>query len=185
MRFRVASRGALWFPDPHAAYEIAFWDRIPAHRDQARRDQMGACGTEHDQGHGRASWLLNHAYLPADRGRGTAGRGHRNTGGGPVQDPHPRRRPGRLHRPQDPRQDRMRRDGRPEITTPAPADRKSELTTLTTARVARPADAAAELRSWGSAVIHLHSLGLPAAAPEFPAAWLRRRGIRADWVTAA
>jgi hypothetical protein len=79
----------------------------------------------------------------------------------------------------------MRRDGRPEVITLAPAGRKAELPTLTTARVARTTGAAAELRSWGSAVIHLHSLGLPAAVPEFPAAWLRRRGIRADWVTAA
>jgi len=79
----------------------------------------------------------------------------------------------------------MRRDGRPEITTPAPAGRKSELTTLTTGRIARPADVSAELRSWGSVVTHLHSFGLPAAVPEFPAAWLRRRGIRADWVSAA
>ena len=79
----------------------------------------------------------------------------------------------------------MRRDGRPEITTLAPAGRKAELTTLTTARVARTANAAAELRSWGSVVTHLHSFGLPAAVPEFPAAWLRRRGIRADWVSAA
>jgi hypothetical protein len=46
-------------------------------------------------------------------------------------------------------------------------------------------DVAAELAAWGSAVLHLHSLGLPAAVPEFPAAWLRARGIHADWVTAA
>ena len=79
----------------------------------------------------------------------------------------------------------MRRDGRPEVITPAPAGRKAELPTLTRAKGSAAADAAAELRSWGSAVIHLHSLGLPAAVPEFPAAWLRRRDIRADWVTAA
>jgi|SoiMetStandDraft_2_1073263.scaffolds.fasta_scaffold596725_2 hypothetical protein len=46
-------------------------------------------------------------------------------------------------------------------------------------------DMAAELRAWGSAVLHLHSLGLPAAVPEFPAAWLWARGIRADWAAAA
>jgi hypothetical protein len=79
----------------------------------------------------------------------------------------------------------VKRDDRLGITTPAPAGSKAELPSLTTARVARAVDAAAELRSWGNAVIHLHSLGLPAAVPEFPAAWLRRRGIRADWVTAA
>jgi hypothetical protein len=46
-------------------------------------------------------------------------------------------------------------------------------------------DAAAELAAWGAAVVHLHAAGLPAAVPAFPAAWLRRRGVRADWVTAA
>jgi hypothetical protein len=76
----------------------------------------------------------------------------------------------------------VRRDGRPEVITLAPAGRKAELPSLATATVA---DAEAELRAWGSAVVHLHSLGLPAAVPEFPAAWLRRRGIRVDWVTAA
>jgi hypothetical protein len=42
-----------------------------------------------------------------------------------------------------------------------------------------------ELRAWASAVEHLHALGLPAAVPEFPAAWLRRRGVRPDWETAS
>lgn len=42
-----------------------------------------------------------------------------------------------------------------------------------------------ELAAWGDAVEHLHAAGLPAAVPEFAAAWLRRRGIRADWETAA
>jgi hypothetical protein len=46
-------------------------------------------------------------------------------------------------------------------------------------------DAAGELRAWGAAVVHLHSLGLPAAVPPFPAAWLRRRGVKADWTAAA
>ena len=46
-------------------------------------------------------------------------------------------------------------------------------------------DAAGELAAWGAAVRHLHAAGLPAAVPEFPAAWLRRRGVRADWVSAA
>ena len=39
-----------------------------------------------------------------------------------------------------------------------------------------------ELAAWAAAVAHLHALGLPAAVPEFPFAWLRRRGIRPDWV---
>jgi hypothetical protein len=51
--------------------------------------------------------------------------------------------------------------------------------------IARGADAAAELEAWGAAVIHLHRAGLPAAVPEFPAAWLRHRGVAADWVSAA
>jgi hypothetical protein len=42
-----------------------------------------------------------------------------------------------------------------------------------------------ELTAWGEAVIHLHGLGLPAAVPELPAVWLRRRGVYADWMTAA
>jgi hypothetical protein len=40
-----------------------------------------------------------------------------------------------------------------------------------------------ELEAWASAVDHLHALGLPAAVPEFAAAWLRRRGIHPDWTT--
>ncbi len=46
-------------------------------------------------------------------------------------------------------------------------------------------DAAGELAAWAAAVAHLHARGLPAAVPEFPAAWLARRGVRADWVSAA
>ena len=46
-------------------------------------------------------------------------------------------------------------------------------------------DPAADLDAWQAAVIHLHAAGLPAAVPEFPAAWLRRRGICADWTVAA
>ncbi len=42
-----------------------------------------------------------------------------------------------------------------------------------------------ELAAWAAAVEHLHSRGLPAAVPEFPAAWLRRRGIRPDWTIAS
>ena len=45
--------------------------------------------------------------------------------------------------------------------------------------------AARELDAWGSAVLHLHALGLPAAVPPFPARWLARRGIHADWTAAA
>ncbi len=44
---------------------------------------------------------------------------------------------------------------------------------------------ARELLAWRETVLHLHSLGLPAAVPEFAAAWLRREGIRADWTVAA
>lgn len=45
--------------------------------------------------------------------------------------------------------------------------------------------AAGQLEGWLAAVEHLHAHGLPAAVPEFAAAWLRRRGIRPDWETAA
>jgi hypothetical protein len=46
------------------------------------------------------------------------------------------------------------------------------------------ANPARELEAWAAAVEHLHDAGLPAAVPEFAAAWLRRRrGIRADWAT--
>jgi hypothetical protein len=40
-----------------------------------------------------------------------------------------------------------------------------------------------ELEAWRAAVLWLHSRGLPAAVPPFPAAWLRRHGVRADWIT--
>jgi hypothetical protein len=52
-------------------------------------------------------------------------------------------------------------------------------------RIAARPDAAAELAAWGAAVVHLHRAGLPAAVPEFPAAWLARRGVHADWTAAA
>jgi hypothetical protein len=42
-----------------------------------------------------------------------------------------------------------------------------------------------ELQAWESAVEHLHDHGLPAAVPEFAAALLRKRGVHADWETAA
>jgi hypothetical protein len=42
-----------------------------------------------------------------------------------------------------------------------------------------------ELPAWGRAVEHLQAAGLPAAVPELAAAWLARRGIRADWTVAA
>jgi hypothetical protein len=47
------------------------------------------------------------------------------------------------------------------------------------------ANPAGELAAWGAAVEHLHAAGLPAAVPELAAAWLRRRGVRADWTVAA
>lgn len=54
-----------------------------------------------------------------------------------------------------------------------------------TATVPSATDAGRELAAWGAAVAHLHRLGLPAAAPSFPCRWLARRGIIADWATAA
>ena len=67
----------------------------------------------------------------------------------------------------------------PPVTDSPPPSRSSAST------IARGADAAAELEAWGAAVIHLHRAGLPAAVPPFAAAWLRRRGVAADWVSAA
>ncbi len=49
----------------------------------------------------------------------------------------------------------------------------------------RSANPERELTAWALAVEHLHECGLPAAVPPFPAAWLRRRGIRPDWEAAA
>jgi uncharacterized protein (DUF849 family) len=62
---------------------------------------------------------------------------------------------------------------------------RSPAAPTTRASVQRRPGAAGELAAWGAAVVHLHALGLPAAVPEFPAAWLRRRGVRADWTAAA
>lgn len=42
-----------------------------------------------------------------------------------------------------------------------------------------------ELIGWQLAVEHLHGVGLPAPAPQFAAAWLRRRRIYPDWEMAA
>lgn len=58
-------------------------------------------------------------------------------------------------------------------------------TTLRQAALPRSANPARELLAWRSAVEHLHKRGLPAAVPPFPAAWLRRRGTRPDWVAAS
>ncbi len=52
-------------------------------------------------------------------------------------------------------------------------------------RARRSANPSRELAAWKLAVEHLHAAGLPAAVPQFPAAWLRRRGVRPDWETAA
>jgi len=54
-------------------------------------------------------------------------------------------------------------------------------------RPSRPilTDPAVQLQAWQRTVEHLHALGLPAPAPEFVSAWLRRQGIRPDWETAA
>jgi hypothetical protein len=54
-----------------------------------------------------------------------------------------------------------------------------------TRTIARTPDPRSDLLAWGAAVAHLHGLGLPAPVPEFPAAWLRRQGVRADWTVAA
>lgn len=40
-----------------------------------------------------------------------------------------------------------------------------------------------ELAAWEDAVLHLHAARLPAAVPPFAYRWLRRRGIRADWIS--
>jgi hypothetical protein len=75
------------------------------------------------------------------------------------------------------------RRGRPD---PRAASRKADARgNGTRANVPPAAGAARELAAWGAAVVHLHAAGLPAAVPEFPAAWLGRRGVRADWVSAA
>jgi hypothetical protein len=70
--------------------------------------------------------------------------------------------------------------GRPALLT-SPTAKQAEVVS----RLAAVDDVAGDLTAWGSTVLHLHSLGLPAAVPEFPAAWLRRHGVFADWVTAA
>ena len=44
-------------------------------------------------------------------------------------------------------------------------------------------DPASELAAWRATVEHLHAAGLPAPAPEFVTAWLRRHGVYADWVS--
>jgi hypothetical protein len=53
------------------------------------------------------------------------------------------------------------------------------------ADIRRAPDPARELEAWLQAVEHLHALNLPAPVPEFPAAWLRRRGVYPDWTAAA
>ena len=71
-----------------------------------------------------------------------------------------------------------RRRGPGEVTTPRREPKREICHDTDTAIVPHDAgDVAAELAAWGSAVLHLHSLGLPAAVPEFPAAWLRARGF--------
>ena len=49
----------------------------------------------------------------------------------------------------------------------------------------RPLDPARELDAWELTVLHLHACGLPAAVPQLVARQLRRRGVVADWTTAA
>jgi len=68
---------------------------------------------------------------------------------------------------------------------PSPTPRRPAQSAEAMLRVTQTRDAAAELAAWGAAVAHLHAAGLPAAVPPFPAAWLARCGIRADWASAA
>jgi len=81
----------------------------------------------------------------------------------------PDRPPGRKRN--DPRRSRL-------TAEPPPTD-------TDTRTISRVPDPAGELEAWAAAALHLHALGLPAAVPEFPAAWLARRGVRADWTVAA
>lgn len=72
-----------------------------------------------------------------------------------------------------------------------PPERAARLTIITAETppprgvASQSVHAAHDLAAWAAAVAHLHRLGLPAAAPPFPAAWLRRRGVVVDWVSAA
>lgn len=68
---------------------------------------------------------------------------------------------------------------------PGPSDTNGDAGSSTRDSVASAAGAAGELAAWAAAVVHLHGLGLPAAVPAFPAAWLARRGVRPDWTAAA
>lgn len=68
---------------------------------------------------------------------------------------------------------------------PASASRPEAPGTRPACILARTPDAAGDLRAWLAAVEHLHAAGLPAAVPPFPAAWLRRRGVRADWTVSS
>lgn len=73
----------------------------------------------------------------------------------------------------------------PDATPGLSQSVKSPPTATDSATVHAGTGAGADLRAWGAAVEHLHAAGLAAAVPPFPAAWLRRRGVRADWVSAA
>jgi hypothetical protein len=72
---------------------------------------------------------------------------------------------------------------------PAAGSRPKHLAAASIGRLAAPGgrqrDPACELDAWALAVVHLHSLGLPAPAPDLVARQLRRRGIYPDWITAA
>jgi hypothetical protein len=80
------------------------------------------------------------------------------------------------------RPDRRRGPGRVTTLHQGPSVDNTDTDSIT---VAHPGDAAGELAAWGAAVEQLHAAGLPAAVPPFPAAWLRRRGVRPDWTAAA
>jgi hypothetical protein len=72
-------------------------------------------------------------------------------------------------------------EGRPR-REPAPSNEHADHALLT---IPAGYDDGPEMAAWAAAVTHLHRSGLPAAVPELPAAWLRRRGIHADWTVAA
>jgi hypothetical protein len=74
------------------------------------------------------------------------------------------------------------RRGRPP--TPTAAKRRESAASVTADGDGGTA-ARRELEAWAAAVEHLHALDLPAAVPEFPARWLARRGVRADWTVAS
>jgi hypothetical protein len=66
---------------------------------------------------------------------------------------------------------------RPRAESGAPNDARGDGTRASVTDLA----ARRHRRAWARTILHLHDHGLPAAVPEDLAAWLRRRGITADW----